>query len=513
MQQQSIDSDFGIATSPGGTSKSQDLEEQSIWQQLIEPTQQENKTYDQELGQPAVDKSFPISPNARNSTNEGSHTGASNGAVQGSNALSSFLTLFINMTKSIVGSGILFLPVAACKIGLVPAIGLLGFSACFSGAGLGLFLFLCAKIGRNSSIKTLSEASYQMIGTFFNAMIVVKCLLVATLYLSIAISTMKGFFKIDEAGDFVNSNAKYFFYVLQAAIFIFTIPLSLLRTIGKLKYTSYAGVMAVLYLVFFSGVLFVFYRGDGNASGLKLLAGQKPVEIKYFKPFNWNDWLSVIPSFMFAFTCHQNVFPFYNEARDNSLRSMYKLVTISVFASLCIYAMFTVCIASVFGNYLLELGPKQTILTIFITKFSKEDTFIAYSAKLSGIIYVFLLLFSFPLQTLPLKSSLLNLLPISAEKIRKQEGKINVILSLFSVFGCILTYFVSLGSKYFEDLSKIVGAVASPLMMSTFPVLYLLKMEKSRRLNARRMLVCAFGVVGLVLVPLCVYSVFRGIKK
>jgi amino acid permease len=373
-----------------------------------------------------------------------------------------------------------------------------------------LFLYLCSKVGRNSSIKTLSEASYQKIGTFFNAMIVVKCLLVATLYLSIAISTVNGLFEGNSQGK-RNSFSNFYIYLLKGAIIIFTIPLSFLKTIGKLKYTSYAGVLAVIYLVFFSGILFLFYRGDGT-NGLKLLAEKASlVKVNNFEPFNSRNLLSVLPSFMFAFTCHQNVFPFYNEARDNSLKSMFKLVTISVLTSLCLYSVFAVCIASVFGSYLLRLEESQkTILTTFTTEFSKETTFIAYSAKFSGIIYVFLLLFSFPLQILPLKISLLSLLPISPDKAQRQEKNINVILSLFSVCACILIYLVTLHMKILPKLSSIVGAFSSPLMMSTFPAIYLLKMEKSRRWNVRRILVAAFGVTGLVLVPLCLYSVLKG---
>ncbi len=89
---------------------------------------------------------------------------------------------------------------------------------------------------------------------------------------------------------------------------------------------------AILFLVAFSIMLFAKYDAT-----LSLPPPAKPVlnatKFILFAPMSFQtliEFFQAIPTFMFAFTCHQNVFPIYNEAQNNSIKNMRNLVFLSV---------------------------------------------------------------------------------------------------------------------------------------------------------------------------------------
>ena len=74
------------------------------------------------------------------------------------------------------------------------------------------------------------------------------------------------------------------------------IPLSFLRRLDSLKYTSIIALTSIGYLVIL--VLAHFIMGD-------TMEGRGPIRV--FKPEGLVSALSVFPVIVFAYTCHQNV--------------------------------------------------------------------------------------------------------------------------------------------------------------------------------------------------------------
>jgi amino acid permease len=50
-----------------------------------------------------------------------------------------------------------------------------------------------------------------------------------------------------------------------------------------------------------------------------------------------SHFFSFLPIFVFAFTCHQNIFAVYNELIDNSPKEVTKVVQISIGTALGVY--------------------------------------------------------------------------------------------------------------------------------------------------------------------------------
>ena len=74
------------------------------------------------------------------------------------------------------------------------------------------------------------------------------------------------------------------------------IPLSFLRRLDSLKYTSFVALVSIGYLIII--VLAHFLKGDtlGGRGDVRLITWAGPIEA-----------LSSFPVIVFAYTCHQNV--------------------------------------------------------------------------------------------------------------------------------------------------------------------------------------------------------------
>lgn len=325
--------------------------------------------------------------------------------------LSSFLALVVNLAKTIVGSGILLLPSAARLIGVFPGMFLLVLAAVVSAVGLDLYLQLCKRVGRKSSLQAISDITYKQLGVWFNIVVAVKCLLVAALYLNISATT---------ASLLLDKEHRMSWFKVIAAVLV--IPVALMQRTGPLRYTSLVGMIAVAYLCLLSVYLFFWHQGkldfpspeEAHSRELQLFTGVSAVE-----------YLKQLPTFMFTYTCHQNIFPLYNEAKNNSMSSMRLVVWASISIASVAYVTFTLFSASTFRSC-----ASGTVLAVYISQFRDADPGVKVPSYIGGYLYIVLLLVSYPLQTLALKLSVLAIAPISEEFKRKRKGWINSTLSL-----------------------------------------------------------------------------------
>lgn len=421
------------------------------------------------------------------------------GQPQYSTTLYGFPSLLFNLIKAMIGTGILFLPYRASVLGALPSLFLLFFSAFCSGFGLILYLWLCSKVGRNSSIKTLSDITYKSLGIIFNLIIIPKCFLVAALYIKLAVN----YLYLQIIGKQTTGWKHALFTV---AIAFSVLPFVLLTKMGKLRYTSYASFGAILFLVAFSIMLFAKYD-----AALPLPPPAKPVvnatKFILFAPMSFQTligFLQAIPTFMFAFTCHQNVFPIYNEAQNNSIKNMRNLVFLSVGISLCIYISFMLFSLGTFGAL---LQNQSNILQFYSDYLSNQQPWIQKMTAACQILFAIVLLFSVASQTLPLKTSLLNVLPIREETLKVKGREINWAISFMTV---VLAIGIIMSVKMIDYFVSIVGAICSPLLMAVVPSLYYLKLAKNKVWNWKKISILAFCIFGVLLIVVCTAaSVYR----
>lgn len=183
------------------------------------------------------------------------------------------------------------------SVGILPGILLILFSALASGTGLH-FLSRCAARteGRNASFFAISKLTWPNVAMLFDLAIAIKCFGVAVSYLIIIGDLMP---QVIFSFSATNNNIPYFLTDRRFWITIFmltlVLPLSFLRKLDSLKYTSLISLVAVIYLC----VIVVYHYFSPNYP-------PPPEDAIEVVRFSW-QFLGHLPVFVFSFTCHQNV--------------------------------------------------------------------------------------------------------------------------------------------------------------------------------------------------------------
>lgn len=200
----------------------------------------------------------------------------------------------INLLNTIVGAGTLAMPHAMSQMGMVLGTLIILWSGLTSAFGLYLQSRCARYLDRgSSSFFALSQLTYPNAAVLFDAAIAVKCFGVGVSYLIIIgdlmPGVMRGFNSSADAHPFlVNRN----FWI--TAFMLFIIPLSFLRRLDSLKYTSVIALISIGYLI----ILVVYHFASDS------LENRGDVNV-----IEWNGpvaFLSSLPVVVFAYTCHQN---------------------------------------------------------------------------------------------------------------------------------------------------------------------------------------------------------------
>ncbi|KAJ1835906.1 hypothetical protein LPJ73_007680, partial [Coemansia sp. RSA 2703] len=275
----------------------------------------------------------------------------------------------INLANTILGSGMLSMPNAMASLGLALGSLVIMFSAFTSGMGLYL-LSRCARRtnGRDASFFAVSKLTYPKAAVFFDAAIAIKCFGVSISYLIIFGDLMP---EIAETFGFETPLLLARGFWITFAI-VALIPLAFQRRLDALKYTSMTALIAVVYLI---AVVAIFYFSPTREP---LPAG----DIVFFK---WSKgFFTHLPVFVFAFTCHQNIFSVYNELRDNSSKQVNGVIALSMGSACAAYQWIAILGYLTFGS---KVAPN--LLTMY-----DNGTLVTF-CRLSIAILV---LFSYPLQ-------------------------------------------------------------------------------------------------------------------
>ncbi|KAJ2476383.1 hypothetical protein EV174_004949 [Coemansia sp. RSA 2320] len=287
------------------------------------------------------------------------------------------LSSTINLANTILGSGMLSMPNAMAALGLALGSFVIVFSACASGLGLYL-LSRCARRtpGRDSSFFAVSKLTYPKAAVFFDAAIAIKCFGVSISYLIIFGDLMPEI--ADALGFTANILLLRGFWISFAIVAL--LPLAFQRRLDALKYTSFTALLAVVYLFV---VVAVFY----------VAPDRKPLPKGDVVMFKWSKgFFTHLPLFVFAFTCHQNIFSVYNELRDNSSKQVNGTIWLSIGSSCAVYQWIAILGYLTFGS---KVAPN--LLTMY------DNSTIITFCRLSVAILV---LFSYPLQCHPARNCL-----------------------------------------------------------------------------------------------------------
>jgi amino acid permease len=201
----------------------------------------------------------------------------------------------INLVNTIVGAGTLAMPAALSHYGIALGTCLIVWCGITSAFGLYLQARSARYLDRGtSSFFALSQITYPNAAVVFDAAIAIKCFGVGVSYLIIIgdlmPDIMRGF--SSSFGDIPFLVDRHFWVTVFMLIII---PLSFLRRLDSLKYTSVIALVSIGYLI----VLVVYHfaadahpdRGD-----LRVVTWESPIAA-----------VKNLPVMIFAYTCHQNV--------------------------------------------------------------------------------------------------------------------------------------------------------------------------------------------------------------
>lgn len=294
-------------------------------------------------------------------------------------ATSSDMAAIINLTNTLVGAGILAMPFALNQNGVF--LGVL--TIVFAGftAGLGLYLQgLTAQFVKpgNASFFQIATKTYPALSVVFDLAIAVKCFGVGVSYLIIIAELMPQIL-----GSAAVEGIHRAVWVIIALVL--SGPLAYAKKLDSLKYTSVIALLAVGYLVIIVVYQFLFWPVDEGLKG----------EVDIWTPKSFLAVLKTLPVFVFAFTCHQNMYSALNEIPERKEKNVRKIVVLSIFPATVFYIIVGLAGYLTFGG---KVGGN--IIAMY-----------PYSIKtvIGQIAIVILVLFSYPLQVHPCRASIRNI--------------------------------------------------------------------------------------------------------
>ncbi len=384
---------------------------------------------------------------------------------------SDFESSLISLLKTILGAGLLAMPAAMASVGWIFGSIFIGTSAMLSLFGLILLSKCSERLGRGTTISSIAKVTYPPIAKLIDVALVLKCFGVAVSYLIVIGDMMPS---IVIASDLQSEWLKSRNFWIVASMLLVG-PLAFLENLDSLKYTSLAGLGAVIYMVFIA--IWNWSAADTPLPGLE------PVPVEKFSLAALKNF----SIFIFAFTAHQNICTIQSEAAIPSSRFMKGVIDWSIGLSALAYFLFSIFCYFTYG--------KATMSNVFLN-------FPAFRIEMivGRALYTLLSAFSYPLLTHPCRASLLNLLPLSDETKLCHFGTIHRIVTLSIVFATLVC---SLLIRDLGAVSALIGTFIGIPICYMLPGIFYSKMTENEegchwtRRSSQAMIM--FGIVAMAI--------------
>mmetsp|Transcript_9909 Transcript_9909/g.22116 ORF Transcript_9909/g.22116 Transcript_9909/m.22116 type:complete len:475 (-) Transcript_9909:218-1642(-) len=308
----------------------------------------------------------------------------------------------INLANTIVGAGMLGLPGAFGGTGWGGGVLLLLGAAAFSAHGLVLLSASSMRTGTPSSFYRVAQAAVPGYTLLIDGAVAAKCFGVATGYLITVGDCMVEAFALILRGEedawWVQALLSRRFWVTGG--FLLVLPTSFYRTLDDLKKTS---ALALVFVFLLAAGIVAYAHGMADPCEGYTESCRGDVE-----PFtDLASTISKMPIFVFAFTCHQNIFPVVNEIRGQTQRRINLVVAAAVLFSLLVYMPVAIEGYRTYGSNV------------------KGDILLNYpetgKVTLLRICIAFMLTLHYPLQLDPSRRCIMSLLSVVQAWIQKKK--------------------------------------------------------------------------------------------
>lgn len=455
---------------------------------------------------------------------------------------SSFISCTINLLKSTLGSGMLLLPYAFMRYGILLGIFVSLSAALLSSLGLSLLIFSANHAVKNGSCPP-REVSYGSLATLtigkwsplVDLVMFVKCFLVSIQYLIVIRDNIPGIIAFlrpslkAESSLLSNPKIQLLLCLLSISYFCFQ------PKMDALKVTSIFGLLGIAYLFVLGIWISINTAEETNFT-----------KMNWFLPndgnLNYKELLSFLSYFIFSYICHPSLLPIYNEVKVNTPSKMMKMVSLSIGGCFVSYAMFSMLYYGIYGSSL-----KPFILDHFSLDNGSESggsaSQFTYEFLLARIFFIILMIFTFPLQAFPARASLLKVISIvwksrrrSCDEGRQQQqqqrldgeeeksfddlsisavpgGKDEKVFYLVTLVMLVVAFISASVIRDVKTLSSIVGASAGPLICYVFPAIFWIGLQKSSlsssssSFDSMKALSYTLLMFGVTLIPILFYSI------
>ncbi|EJS44006.1 avt6p [Saccharomyces arboricola H-6] len=288
----------------------------------------------------------------------------------------------LTLLHTACGAGILAMPYAFKPFGLVP--GVIMIVVC--GACAMQSLFLQARVANyvpqgRASFSSLTRLINPSLGIVFDLAIAIKCFGVGVSYMIVVGDLMPQIMSVWTKNAWLLSRKVQ----ISMIMLFFVAPLSFLKKLNSLRYASMVAISSVAYLC-----VLVLVHYVAPSEEILHLKGH----VSYFFPQQTHDVnvLKTLPIFVFAYTCHHNMFSIINEQKSTRFGHVMKIPLIAISLALVLYiaigcAGYLTFGDSIVGNIIM-LYP-QTV-----------------SSTVGRIAIVLLVMLAFPLQCHPARASI-----------------------------------------------------------------------------------------------------------
>ncbi|XP_003221235.1 sodium-coupled neutral amino acid symporter 2 [Anolis carolinensis] len=399
----------------------------------------------------------------------------------------SFGMSVFNLSNAIVGSGILGLSYAMANTGIALFVILLIFVSLFSSYSVHLLL-KTANEGGSLLYEQLGMKAFGMAGklaasgsiTMQNIGAMSSYLYIVKYELPLVI---KAFMNIEENTGQWYINGDYLVILVSMVLIL---PLSLLKNLGYLGYTS---GFSLLCMVFF--LIVVICKKFQIPCGLEhdlinatLNATQE--HLSTISPFHGTDvnvtnddactpkyfifnsqTVYAVPILTFSFVCHPAILPIYEELKGRSRRRMMKVSNVSFFAMFLMYLL-----AALFG-YLTFYGHVEPELLHTYSAVLGTDVLLLI-VRLAVLMAVTL---TVPVVIFPIRSSITQLLCSGKEFSWLRHCAITFVLLVFTN---ILVIFV----PTIRDIFGFIGASAAAMLIFILPSAFYIKLVKKEPMKS-----------------------------
>ncbi|TMW64181.1 hypothetical protein Poli38472_014298 [Pythium oligandrum] len=375
----------------------------------------------------------------------------SKGSVRGS---------IFNLAGATLGAGALSLPYAVAVSGVAFAVAQLILAAFLTVYTIRLLI----RAGDLTKLKSYEDLALYCFGKkvaiFVELNILIFCFGIAVAY-------------IVTLGDIITPLGELWFgaqsvfaqrwVLMSLACVVIMLPLSLLKDISSLQFSSILGVLSIIFLVFA-----VCLRSIMHASANGLPEG---ISWTINLTHGANFMLSV-PIVMFAFTCQVNVFSIYTELQRPCIRRMNKVVDRATMISVGVYLTIGVVAYLAFGPSLVEPQYKGNILL----SFPLSDTWIA----ISRAAITFTVAVAFPLNIFPCRFTI----DMMFFAYSKDSNFRHVAVTSGLVFLALL---LAIFCPSINVIFGIIGGTCSTVVCFCLPAAFILKLEDGPLLGPKKL--------------------------